>query len=281
MSFWRDMADDVAPTRGPAIQVATPSRVQAAVDTAFAQMQGQEQQDAADAAEEIRTLTEVERRLRKANYYQAILGQVLFEGGASEEAVEVEAEIREFALKRLRILIGIEAEIAPAPRTSFSHEEEVALKMWAGKILGKPAVLEPPAEEPRKSVLPPPPARPVPLPEAKLRPLVDQAATPVLKRRPGRPPGTGKHQRAAAAAATETTPTTPAAPKVVETEVTLPDGTTAKVQHDVSGPVRPAGTKPAPMPDPGMQLLMQQAEAQQKAARNPIVGQFVTAISGE
>jgi hypothetical protein len=277
MSFWHDMEESggAAPTRGPAIQVAAPARMQAAVDSAFAEMQGQEQQEAADAAEEIRTLTEVERRLRKANYYQAILGQVLFEGSASEEALEVEAEIREFALKRLRILIGIEAEVS-ASRSSFSHEEEVALKMWAAKILGKPAVLETPAEESRKPSLPPT-VRPAPLPEPKLRPLVDQSASKPTKRPVGRPPGTGKHQRAAAAATTETAP----AQKIIESEVTLPNGEVAKVKHDVSGPVRPAGTKPVPMPDPGMQLLMEQARAHEAAAKNPLVGQFVTAISGE
>src|SRR5438046_1410664 len=107
---------------------------QAAVDQAYSQMDDGELTEG--MAEEIRTLAEAQRRLRKANFYQAILSQPLFGENISEEGIEVEAEMREFALKRLRCFLGMEAEAAEQAKTvQFDHDEEVALKQWAAKIL--------------------------------------------------------------------------------------------------------------------------------------------------
>src|SRR5688572_18508420 len=63
-----------------------------------------------DPYDEAETLSEVEERLVKANYYRAILDQPLFGADDSDTAADVEREFRDFALERLRILLGMQAE---------------------------------------------------------------------------------------------------------------------------------------------------------------------------
>lgn len=93
--------------------------------------------------DETETLSEVEIRLHKANYYRAVLDQQLFGEDESEAAVEVSGEFREFALKRLRVLMGIQAEESQQSKPDIFTEEQLeALRVWADRLINKPALME-------------------------------------------------------------------------------------------------------------------------------------------
>lgn len=279
MANWRDMeeAEPEQASRGPVLKINKP--VQAAVDSVYEELQASDE-DMEDISEEVRTLSEVERRLKKANYYQAILAQPLFGGDPSEEALDVEYEMREFALKRLRALLGIDIQETPvAPVSVFSPDEELALKTLAAKILAKPAVLEAPvapvAIKTMEPVEPPKPkptvrASPAPQVQPKLRTIVDQA--PALKRRPGRPTAPPK---AEAKPVEPPKPTPKAKKKVMEVEAQLPDGTTKTVQLNLSGQTVDSGR--APMPSPEQMMLMEQMKAQENENRNVVLQNFKAA----
>lgn len=90
---------------------------------------------------QLKSLSEVEKRLEKANCYKALLQNPLFDSG-SEIAEEVESEIRDFIQKRLRILMGIEQDLE-AGSGIFTKEEVSALKHLAGRITQKAPLPQP------------------------------------------------------------------------------------------------------------------------------------------
>lgn len=92
-----------------------------------------EEMDREDA--EANQLSEVEVKLEKANCYKVLLQDSMFEDYTSATA-EVEAEIRSFIHKRLRILMGIEQE-GPVASGTFSKEEVNALKHLASRVISK------------------------------------------------------------------------------------------------------------------------------------------------
>lgn len=129
---------------------------------------------------EDQTLDEVEVRLHKAQYYRAVLDNDLFGGDDSDVAAQVGAEFREFALTRLRVLLGIEQEkLAAQPvELPFTEEEIEALQMWANKLLTKPALLQ---QSQQASVAPqvtPVMTRPEVKPRPQLTPVVSPAPPP-------------------------------------------------------------------------------------------------------
>lgn len=110
----------------------------------------QEQDETAESTAHDRlmsSLEEVDKRLHKASYYRAILDNSLFGGDTSDVAEEVESEFREFARKRLSVLMGIETESAQSnPEIVFltenlTEERVEALVAWADKLLAKPHLL--------------------------------------------------------------------------------------------------------------------------------------------
>lgn len=273
MSFWRDQ-EEVAASRGPNVQVNVPPRqnVQTAVDEAYNRLQDNDAEAAAEVEEEVRTLSEVERRLRKSNCYRAILDQPLFDENASEEAVEVEAEFREFALARLRELMGISA-IKPPVEQQFSYEEEVALKAWAAKLVGKPAILsiDPGPAKPAVSSVKTPAA--VPLSPAPIEPRLRTMSDPVrAPRKPsGRPPHAKNKPKAEVV--------TPAPPlktaEVVEVERVGADGKVMKVAVNNQKQVEPTGAVRVPMPSPDMALSLERTKSESIAMNHPVLQQFI------
>lgn len=81
------------------------------------------------------SLTEAERRLRKARYYESMLQSDIF-NDPSMEAEEVQEEFRKFARWRMNILLGVIKETSPEPvNTSvFSDEDVKILKMMVDKV---------------------------------------------------------------------------------------------------------------------------------------------------
>lgn len=114
----------------------------------FFKVTDDEEQEETQLTEE-ETLSEVEVRLHKANYYRAVLDQQLFGEDDSEAAIEVSREFRDFALSRLRVLMGI--ELPPEEKQNlFSGEQVEALKVWADRLISKPTLMEakPPPQVP-------------------------------------------------------------------------------------------------------------------------------------
>lgn len=94
--------------------------------------------------EEATTLSEVQKRLLKADYYNALLQSPLFGDDAHPIAAEVEAEVREFVMHRLKVFLGMEQEVRPAARqvaSNFEPEHEVLLKRLAEAVLKKPSLM--------------------------------------------------------------------------------------------------------------------------------------------
>lgn len=80
------------------------------------------------------------KRIEQAKLYETLLTHDLFgEGSARVEIVQaVQAEIREFALNRLEILLGMktpQAQAAPVIQSQFVPEEVVALRALAARML--------------------------------------------------------------------------------------------------------------------------------------------------
>lgn len=115
-------------------------------------------------------LSEVEKRLARAQYYHALLNQEIFEGDHSEAAQVIVEEIRQFIRGRLGVLLGVSAEV-PAQKPAkpvFEEDEAQILRQLARKLLKKPQLMEAP-----------PPA-----------PTVKKAEPPAVKKVQARPPPT-------------------------------------------------------------------------------------------
>jgi hypothetical protein len=232
-----------------------------------------------DQFSEAETLSEVEVRLVKANYYRAILEQPLFGADDSDIAYEVEQEFRAFALERLRILLGMQAEKQPEEKP-FTPDQEEVLREWADRLIVKPQLLgvaaNPAPQVQQATVRQPAPVAPAPAPKP-VQPTVNQVAVPTQQapKRRGRPPGTGKNQRAAQA---------PQAPLPQLTQAEIDNGVKVDAGgkymeqpgHDaITGqpklikvylqaqqtPVNDPNYKPMPMADSDTLLMKEQMEA--------------------
>lgn len=257
------------------------------VDAAFNEMRG----SAADAEvlAEVDLMTEARTRFAKAALYEQIIEGQLFEGN-DPVTLAVEDEFKTFAEERLRILLGMESEGQTTSKAKFEQDEFEVLRLFAAKLLGRPASI--PRPETAKLTAPRPTTAPPASPQGQL-------AAP--KRGRGRPPGTGKHQRAQAAAAAQqrTAPVPPpqrppqatgvnlwqpkqpapaptalpklpvpaADPQATKTQtVQLPNGQVREVPiQRFGGQVREAPTGiwdphgPKPMPSPDEQIAQAQA----------------------
>lgn len=274
MANWRDMQDTMEPeSRGPLLQIQP--KTQSGAEAVYAQINGPD--DVEEISEEIQLLTEVESRLRKANYYRIILDQDLFEGQASEEALEVELEFRQFAYKKLTTLLGMQAE--ETSRSTFTPNEEIALKALAAKVLAAEPSLA-------RQELPPPtlkkvqmaPPKPPPLVQPQLKKLTDPTALAAPQKRKVAKSTPKPQKQPQAAPEVAAAPSKP--PQFLEVEVKGADGKMAKVQMNTQGQVRPTGIQPAPAPNPELLFAMEMARADQAEQSNPILRQ-IQSITGE
>lgn len=247
-----------------------------------------------DASEsEAETLSEVEVRLVKANYYRAILDQPLFGDDESDIAYDVEREFRDFALERLRILLGMQLEKAPEEK-AFSSDQEEVLKEWADRLIARPQLLGVVASG--QPQVQPAQVRPAAPAVQTTKPQVNQVAAQTPRKR-GRPPGSGKNQR------TQTRqPDSQSQPVAQLSKDELAAGVKVdekgkyfeqQGQDAVTGqpklikmylttqstPVNDPSYKPMPPPDSDIALMREQAEAnmmQSKAVNlHPKMGQIL------
>ncbi len=230
---------------------------------------------------EAETLSEVEIRLVKANYYRAILDQPLFGADDSDAAFEVEREFRDFALERLRILLGMQAEKAPEEK-AFTEDQEDVLREWADRLMAKPQLLGVvPSNQPQVSMTT---VRPVSQqsPPRPIKPTVNQVsvATQTVPRKRGRPPGTGKNQRLQQSQALDTQPSQTHGLSQSEIDAGMKIDAEGKYfeqnGHDqvtgqpkiikmrvggVQVPVNDPNYKPMPSPDSDISMMREQQEA--------------------
>lgn len=96
-------------------------------------------------------MSEAERRFARAQYYQALLKEQLFQDDNSQTATEVVTEIRGFIRSRLAVLLGIQQERSQVADV-FSAEEVKALKQVAARVLKKPDIVQAPAVPTLKQV---------------------------------------------------------------------------------------------------------------------------------
>lgn len=223
---------------------------QARIDAAINEMAEKEREAAESTRRELEMMNEARTRFAKAALYEQLIEGQLFEGN-DPLTLQVEEEMKAFAEERYMALLGLQSN--KKVEAQLDDEEVGVLKMFAAKLLGR-QVSMPRYETPQVAVKPVVPAAP------------PAAALAAPKRGRGRPPGTGKNQKAAAALAAQQAQ---APDQVVRTadqsattnqvavtspttrQVSLPNGKTVTVQVQPSQ-VRPTGPgpKPVPMPSP-------------------------------
>jgi hypothetical protein len=133
-------------------------------------------------------MSEAEKRFAKAQYYQAVLKEQIFDADDSQSATEVVAEIRGFVRQRLAVLLGVvsDAPKKEEPAAVFSAEEVKALKAVAAKLTKKPELLEaPPQPHIKKMSGPETPTVKAQRPQAAKSPA--PKTTAVKKKDPGTP----------------------------------------------------------------------------------------------
>ncbi len=249
MPFFSDMEDS--------FPAEVQEQNQNAVDNAYSELETKASQASKTISEEAKTITEVEIRLRKANFYRVVLDNPLFDNG-DEIAAEVEQEFRTFAIGRLRVLMGLQAE-AKTQGEAFPPEELQVLRLWAVKLLNKPAILQVEPTAVAKPTLATRPSAPAGLQAPRLNRVPTQAQPSAPKRGPGRPVGTGKNQLAKKAAETDEN-----GRQFVMVERGSDEKGNAKfVKVDVTPPVRVETHKPAPMPNQETALMMEIMKADQ------------------
>jgi len=224
---------------------------------------------AEEVQQEVDLMTEARIRFAKAALYEQIIQGALFEGD-DPVTLSVEEEFKTFAEERLRILLGIDTESQGSKGSKFDIDEMGVLKLFAAKLLGKPASIPRPDVQPARLA--------APKPVAPVQQPLGQLAAP--KRGRGRPPGTGKHQRAAAAQTEQSvrpaplqrqhapTPAVPQnqAPAGKLKDVTLSNGEvrTVSIQRgQVREPPNPYDRNgPKPMPSPDEMIAQAQAHGE-------------------
>ena len=210
---------------------------------------------------EVDLMTEARTRFAKAALYEQIIEGMLFEGN-DNVTLEVESEFKDFAESRLRVLLGIESEKKPSQ--GLEEEEVTILKLFAAKLLGRPVSVPRPQDTPK----------PVMVTQQRLPPAppVGQLAQP--KRGRGRPPGTGKHQRAAQEQVNSQPQSQPQQSQYVTQQqvpekrvVTLPNGQQKEItiQKKVTTGRDEPGIQPKPMPSPDEMVMMAAAEGERNS----------------
>lgn len=213
--------------------------------------------------QEVDLMAQARERFAKAALYEQIIEGQLFEGD-DEVTLAVEEEFKAFAEERMAILLGMKQPKEDLA-AQFTPDELAYVKAWIGFLKKKKVLSDSDLAEHRKAQ---PAATPTPR-AAEVRTQATPAPVQVgqlsaPKRGRGRPPGTGKNQRAAAQQASpQVNPyvTPAAAPPQLPVgvpairQVVLPNGKTATVNvaptqvkptAAASGP----GPRYVPMPSP-------------------------------
>lgn len=172
------------------------------------QIQSVVQQAFDEQIREVEMLDEAQKRFRRAEALNEIIGMNLFDDNREAEFYEIEEEVREFARKRMHVYLGIQPDDGKvATKTEkvklpFTQPQIEVLTAWADSLISRPKLLAAPRmrldqQEPQQGR---PTSQPAPVAtpqQMEQRPAPPQVQA-VPQRRRGRPPGTGKNQRAAA-----------------------------------------------------------------------------------
>lgn len=128
-------------------------------------------------------VSEVQKKLRLAQYYELVLGNSLFEvkNAATEQ---VDSEVRDFIQTRMEALVGVEST-KKDPSASFTEDEVAVLKHIAQGLLAKHQAKAEKAEAPRQVARPK--ARP-PAPAAVEKPRAPRPAAPQVRQQQPPPP---------------------------------------------------------------------------------------------
>src|SRR5271166_4052638 len=112
----------------------SPSELEASVEDSIAT-------ESESMEQEVETLNEVQVRLLKADYYNALLKNPLFGPNEHPLATEVENEVRQFVMTRLRVFLGMAPDSQEQKiQNTFDDQQLEALAMWANKLLKRPAM---------------------------------------------------------------------------------------------------------------------------------------------
>ena len=190
-------------------------------------------------------MSDVEIRLEEACAYKALLKNPLFSNGG-DIAQKVEKTVREFIKQQLRILIGLDTPKISYASSSFSKEQEQALKELADRLIHK-----------HKAASGPPEVVPANI-SLGSSPVTINAAEIVEK--PKKRKKTEKNEQ------------------FVEKELTFPNGTVKKVRVNVKG----GQVKPEAPSTPQMSLQqiadLTAMQAQEQVSRLPDSGFLGLAI---
>jgi hypothetical protein len=100
------------------------------------------------AARSVAVVSEAMLRIQQAKLYEILLSHSFFAPGSAEPEIQarVEAEIKEFVLERLEVLLGMRAprsqQVAPA-QLPFDEEQLAALAALANRALKRDSVPQP------------------------------------------------------------------------------------------------------------------------------------------
>jgi hypothetical protein len=132
-------------------------------------------------------LSEVERRLAKAQLYKQFITQPIFDG-TGDIVKEVEVEFQTFARKQLQTLMGVISQPEPIKiEAQFSDDEVKVLKAFIGRILQNPKLQKTVVPTPPKktAVIVAPAVKPVaPIKKPALRTRVVPEEVPQVKQQP-------------------------------------------------------------------------------------------------
>ena len=185
-----------------------------AADQVVQEMGGGQVRDAATS------VTEAQRRIRMALYFEAFLAEPVFTN-RTPEAEFVEGELRQYAQQRMEVLLGMRSEVAP-PEAQFADDEVKALKLLAHRMIdgaSKPAPQQDPKPSVRRISVPGEKPAPQAKPEVRKEPEV----VPKVRRRAAR-----SVPAPAAPAAPAQQPARPAAPAPVQEPKAPPPPPVAK-----------------------------------------------------
>lgn len=121
-----------------------------AADEVLEEIEGEIEEQATQARETMKALSEVEKRIEQANLYKAILNTNLFgPGSARPEIIKVvDREFKEFVMFRMEVLLGVKSEgqrpgAAAQAKSQFTDVEVTALKDLARRLTTKAPAANP------------------------------------------------------------------------------------------------------------------------------------------
>lgn len=196
------------------------------------------------------TLSEAIKRIQKAKLYETLISHQMFGAGSASPDIirEVQAEIKEFVLKRLNILLGIQQEVQVQPiQQIFTEAQIVAIRDLADRLIFKNSGQMPTPTQPTLNQTPAP-ATPTVQSAAAAQPVLRTVGAPTQQL--GGPAYTQAPQTAPTQkrrVVKQVLRPKPKSGNVSQIAIENPDGSVKAVDKDYSQAVSTTN-KPLPMP---------------------------------